>query len=561
MDDFDVVIIGAGIAGMTAAIVAASEGKRPVIIEKSDLVGGTAAYAIGAVWIPNSALAASLGFDDSAERAATYLANTVGDHATPELQDTYLTRGSEAVDYLIAHSRFRVTPIGYPDYIEAAGAAVGGRFLLPDAFDGRKLGRNLSHLRPPLPQFSIFKGLQVAEDEVAHFMAVGKSLKSTVHVAKRLLRYARDRVLFGRSTDLLYGNALCAQLYASVLQRDIPILYLTSAEKIILEGGLISAVEVKSAQGIVRTIATSNVIVATGGFPRDPDLTKEHFRQPYDQWTLAAENANGSGLRLCLSAGARLDEGNVDTAFYAPFSTYVAPDGQSAFWPHFTFDRAKPGLIAVDSNGNRFTNEANSYHQFGKAMYDKDAIPAYLICDRSFMKRYGLGNIKPGGQMPLSRAIRTGYISEAASVAELAYTIGVDGDRLNYHISRMNGFSRLGTDEDFGKGSTYYNRFLGDPTNSPNPCLGTIDEPPFYALKVVPGNIGSSRGIVTDTFARALDAEDSPIPGLYVCGNDMNSPVGGSYIGAGITLGPSITFAYIAAMHASGNARPAPAAA
>lgn len=547
----DFIVIGAGVAGMVAAIVASNQGRRPVIVEASEYVGGTAAFGIGAMWIPNNSLEQEAGFTDSLERVQTYFDETVGPSAERDLQRTYMRAGPEAIDYLVANSQLRVVAPAYPDYItEASGSALGGRGLFPAEFDGRKLGGQLKRVRPPLAQFSIFKGLQMAEDEIIHFLNLGKSWRSTCHVLQRLGRYALDRIAHGRSTNLLYGNALAAQLFASVIDRDIPILYGAHAKELLLENGKCVGVKIERG-GVTEVLCGGDVIVATGGFTRDSKLASEYLRQPYNEWTLSAEGATGSGIRLCLRAGGVLEERDGDGAFYAPFSEYQNSDGTVSFWPHFTFDRAKPGLIAVNSKGDRFVNEATSYHHFCKAMYDSNSVPAFLICDHRFMKRYGMGNISPGGKLSLSQAVKTGYVARASSIAELSAAIGVDPERLAWHIARMNIAAVSGLDENFAKGSTEYNRFLGDPAHGPNPCLGPIAQPPFYAMRIVPGTIGSSRGIRTDQHARVLNNRNEPIPGLYVGGIDMNHPAGGNYLGAGITLGPSVTFAYLAAKHAA----------
>jgi succinate dehydrogenase/fumarate reductase flavoprotein subunit len=281
-------------------------------------------------------------------------------------------------------------------------------------------------------------------------------------------------------------------------------------------------------------------------------MREEHSRKPTVDLTLGLPANVGEGIRLGLSAGGRLDRNAEDTGFYVPMSVLSNETGQKVLWGHFMLDRPKPGFIAVGKDGNRFTNEAASYHAFTLGMFDAGAIPAYLIADAAAVKKYGVGIILPGS-LSLRRYEKAGYLFSGQTLAELAGKIGVDPSGLERSVARNNQFAATGVDADFGKGSSAYNIYKGDPTHSPNPCLGPIERGPFYAVKLMPGDFGTSRGLVTGSHGEVLDQENRPISGLYACGNDMNSPVGGHYIGAGITLGPALTFGYLAAMSIAGS--------
>jgi succinate dehydrogenase/fumarate reductase flavoprotein subunit len=225
------------------------------------------------------------------------------------------------------------------------------------------------------------------------------------------------------------------------------------------------------------------------------------------------------------------------------------PDGTTAVYPHIVLDRAKPGLIAIGASGARFTNEAASYHEFTRAMYHTSTIPAWLVCDRRFLRKYGLGMIRPM-TIRLQRHVHNGYLRRADTVEGLAKAIGVDASGLSATVRRHNQFARTGIDVDFGKGSSPYDRAHGDAQHQPNPCIGPIEQPPFYAVRVEPVPLGTSLGLRTDEQARVCDADLQPIEGLYAVGNDMHSPMGGEYPGAGAQLGPGMTFGYLAALHA-----------
>jgi succinate dehydrogenase/fumarate reductase flavoprotein subunit len=552
--EVDVVIIGAGAAGMTAAIVAKSEGLEPLVLEKTDQIGGTAALSVGMMWFVDSEPMRAAGFKDSFEKARRYFAATVGNSVARSLQDAYIEQGRVALDYLLRHSELEVVAVDYPDYNSEIEGGMFGRAHAPLEFDGRKLGRYFRDVRAPLPAFAPFGGMMLDLVDLTHFLSFRRSLRSFQHVLKRFSRYGMDRLRYHRGTRLVGGNALIARLYKTMLDREIEILLRAFATKLVMDGDAVTGMEVAQDGRTARIRSRRGVVIATGGYPGSLDMRREHSRRPTVELSLGLASNAGEGIHLGQSAGGRLDRNSEDTGFYVPLSVLSNSEGEKVLWGHFMLDRPKPGFIAVGEDGNRFTNEAASYHAFTLGMFNAGAIPAFLIADARTVKKYGIGLILPA--QSLRRYEKAGYLFSGRTLGELAGKTGVDSDGLERSVARNNRFAATGVDEDFGKGSTPYNIYKGDPSHAPNACLGPIERGPFYAVKMVPGDFGTSRGLVTGPRGEVLDHDDRPIPGLYACGNDMNSAVGGRYIGAGITLGPALTFGYLAAMALAGRTQP-----
>lgn len=544
--EVDVIIIGAGAAGMSAAIVSKNEGLEPLLLEKTDQVGGTSAWSVGMMWFVDSTPMQAAGFKDSPASARQYFAATVGSSVDNALQDAYICDGRVALDYLLRHSELEVMAVDYPDYYPELPGGMFGRAHAPLEFDGRRLGAHFRDLRAPLPAFAPFGGMMLDLPDLLHFLSVTRSARSFVHVLKRFARYGVDRLSYHRGTRLVGGNALIARLYKTLLDRQVDIWLRASATRLITENGEIVGAEVIRDNRAVSVRARRGVVIATGGYPGSTEMRREHSRKPTVNLTLGLTSNIGEGIRLGLSAGGRIDHNAEDTGYYVPMSVYTDKKGQEVRWGHFMLDRPKPGFIAVGKDGKRFTNEAASYHAFTLGMFEAGAIPAYLIADAAAVKKYGIGVILPGSS--LRRYEKAGYLFNGQTLTELARKIGVDPLELEISVTRNNRFAASGIDEDFGKGSSAYNVYKGDPSHSPNACLGPIEHGPFYAVKLMPGDFGTSRGLVTSAVGEVLDQDNRPIPGLYACGNDMNSPVGGQYIGAGITLGPALTFGYLTAM-------------
>ena len=553
-NETDVVCIGAGAGGMAAALTASIEGLDVVILEKTDKVGGSTAISGGAVWIPNNAQSAAVGHPDSPEAAKLYLDRIVGNWTSDAMKLAFLDAGPKMLDYLESQTELKLTARSYsPDYHpDVDGAALGGRSMDPAAFDGRALGSAFANLRDPLPEFSVLGGMMVTMTDVYHLLGVTKSFASFRHGARMVMRYAADRLRHHRGTRLVLGNALAARLYKSVLDRKIPVWLSAPARRLIVEDGRVTGLVVMRDGREVSLRARRGIVLATGGFPNDPQRRREFLPSPTDLWSMAPADNTGDGLRLGEAAGATVRSENASNVFHAPISILTKPDGSFVRYPHLVWDRAKPGLMAVNGAGRRFVNEATSYHEFGLAMYESHktvpTIPAFLICDAHFIRRWGLGLALPGGRS-FRHLVRSGYLIEAPSLSALAGTLGIDAAALAVSAAGFNAGAEAGRDP-LGKGGTAYNRYLGDPTRTDgHPNLGKIEAAPFYAVKVYPGDIGTAGGIVTDENARVLDPQGQPVPGLYAAGNDANSVMGGTYPGPGITLGPALTFGWLAGRH------------
>jgi len=543
----DLIVVGAGAAGLTAATTAALAGLRVVLLEHSDRVGGTTAISGGMVWIPANRKMAAAGVPDSLDDARRYLAATVPPGGNAALLDTFLQRSDEAVADLEARTALQLRPVvPYPDYQpQLPGATRGGRVLEPLPFDGTQLGEHFVRLRAPLPEFTLFGGMMIARPDIPHLRRAGRSWPSAWHVAKLLARHGRERLHAARGTTLVLGNALAARLLRSALDAGVEIRIGRGVAKLVQEDGRVCGV-VLADGGMLR--ATRGVVLASGGLSHDADLRAAHV--PAAAGTLSATVRSGgtSGARLALALGGRIGHG--PQGLWVPASTFTRTDGSPGVYPHTVADRAKPGLIAVDSAGRRFTNEARSYHDFVLGQFAAGAIPAWLVCDRSFLWRYGLGRIKPFTRR-LGRFVREGYLYRGETPVALAQAAGFEAAAFAKTLAAYNEGARRGEDPAFGRGGDIYQRHLGDAEQQPNPCVAPIERAPFFAVKVAPADLGMAAGLATDEHAHVLDANDQPIPGLWACGNDMASPFNGAYPGPGITLGPAIVFGWIAGRDAA----------
>jgi 3-oxosteroid 1-dehydrogenase len=553
----DLVVLGSGAGGLTAALTASLAGLRAVVVEHSERIGGTSARSSGTVWIPGNHHLRSLGVMGDSEAAAIYLASLVGERGDPAMWRSFLENGP-----LMLADLENLASIGFRPYMTAPdyrqdhpGAAKGGRALEPLPFDGRTLGADFARLAWPLPELMLLGGMMITRGEAAQLLRADRSLAAMALGARLIGRFARDRLGHPRGTRLVLGNALVARLFKALLDRRVPVLTTAHTDRLTSSAGRVDGVEA-TIDGKAATItARCGVVLAGGGFPASASWRARHLPEPVAEFTPAAPGCDGSTIELGLSAGAALGPSGLDNALWFPSSIATRPDGSTAIYPHIVLDRAKPGLIAVNSAGRRFVNEAVSYHEFVRAMYrasrETPAIPAWLICDRAFIRRYGLGLIRP--RTPSHRKyVASGYLREARTIAGLAAVAGLPAGALQATVERFNGFARQGIDEDFGKGGNLYDRSNGDPDVRPNPCIGAIATPPFYALPVLPTPLGTSLGLRADRHARVCGAAGQPIPGLYVCGNDMHTAFGGEYPGAGAQLGQAMTFGWIAARHAAG---------
>ncbi len=557
----DVLVAGSGCSGMSAAITARHRGLDVLIVEKEPRFGGTTARSGGWLWIPGTSLAKAYGIAEAPEQARTYLRHEAGNNYDAARVDAFLSAGPEAVDFFTTKTALRFDmPLVFPDYhAEAPGGAQGGRSMVTRPFDGRELGDLIKTLGMPLPELTVFGMMLGSGKEIIHFMRVTKSPTSAVYVAKRLSRHLMDVLRYGRGMTLTNGNALAGRLAKSALDLKIPMWLSSPVRELTVENGTVTGAIVSREGREVRVRARRGVVLACGGFPHDVERRKKMFPHAptgSEHHSPGPTGNTGDGLRLAERAGGRIEDRLPNAAAWVPVSLTTRKDGSKGVMPHF-IDRAKPGVIAVMRDGRRFANEGNSYHDFVQAMVKAakpgEEIEAFLVCDHKTLRKYGLGCVPPF-PMPLGHHLKTGYLMRGDTLEALAAKAGIDAKAFTETVKEFNATAPLGHDAAFGKGSKAYNRYQGDALHGPNPCVAPIENGPFYAIKMVIGDLGTYAGIVTDENARALDAEGQVIPGLYAAGNDMASIMGGNYPGAGITLGPALTFGYIAGRHLADSA-------
>lgn len=549
----DVLVVGSGAGGLAAAITAQHFGCQVIVIEKEAVFGGTTARSGGWLWVPGNPLAAREGAVDSIPAARTYIQHAAGNHFDGKRVDAFLASAGNMVSFFETHTEIKFAfGKNYPDYHpDHPGGAEEGRSIHALPFDGRQLGRHLASLAQPMAE-STFMGMGLnSGPDLKHFLNATRSVRSALFVASRIAGHGRDVLLHGRGTRLVNGNALAARLLKTVLDRKIAIW--SSAKAVSLDKAsdrVVGAVVDKGEGQRVLVKARLGVVLAAGGFPADNDLRKRHFRhvrEGANHVTLAAGGSTGDALRMAGAVGAGINDAYANAAAWVPVSLLPRSDGSVGRFFHL-IDRAKPGVIAVTADGRRFTNESHNYHDFVGAMIDacagKAEVSAFLICDHRTLRRYGLGAVRPS-PLPISGFIRSGYLKCGRTLRDLATSIGLDPDALSRTVEAVNRDAAQGLDREFERGATAYQRLLGDSDFAPNPCVGEISRAPYYAVKIIPGDIGTYHGLVTDEHARVVGGDGQAVEGLFAVGNDAASIFGGSYPGAGATLGPAMTFGYI----------------
>ncbi|SOY61060.1 FAD-dependent oxidoreductase [Cupriavidus taiwanensis] len=565
-ENCDVLVIGSGVAGMSAAITAASRGLKVIVAEKADYYGGTTARSGGWLWVPNTHLAQAYGHHELPDQALTYIRNQAGAGFDEARVRAFLANGPKAIEFFMAKTAVQFDmPLTFPDYhAEAPGAAQGGRSMVTRPYDARELGPLLKTLGPVLPELTVFGVTIGSGKEIVHFMRVTRSLASAWYVTKRLARHFLEVLRYGRGMTLTNGNALAARLAKSAADLSVPVWLSSPAVALLQDGGRVTGAVLQRDGQRVRIGARHGVVLASGGFPHDLSRRKDtypHVRAGHGHFSPTPQTNVGDGVRMAEAVGGVFDKSLSNAAAWTPMSLVPRKDGTTGIMPHF-IDRAKPGVIAVSLDGRRFANEANSYHDLVQAMIaaskGKAETACWLIADHAAIRRYGLGFVKPF-PMPLGPHLRNGYLKRGSTIEGLAQQIGVDPATLASTVRQYNDSAQYGRDPEFGRGSKAYNRYQGDALHAPNPCVAPLSTGPFYALKLVPGDLGSFMGIRTNEHAQVVASDGEPIPGLYAAGNDAASVMGGEYSGAGITLGPGLTFGYVAANHIADHAHAAPA--
>ncbi|WP_043765617.1 FAD-dependent oxidoreductase [Algiphilus aromaticivorans] len=562
---FDVVVVGSGAGGMTAALRAQTEGLSTVLLEKSDRYGGTSAVSGGGIWIPCNDQIAELGESDSYEEALTYLRYLTGGEVPESRIEAYLRNAPEMVRALAADSGIHYRAVHkYPDYFpDKPGGKPGFRTMEPAAFDAAQLGDAFWQQREPFAGTQLMGRVSMDQVEAHTLFTRGKGwFLLTLKMMGRYWSDLRWRLKTRRDRRLTLGQAMVAALRHGLDARGVPIRLNNALVGLIEENGRVVGVEVDSPEGRKRLRAERGVVLATGGFESNQQMREQYLPQPTRaEWTAAPYGLNeGEGIR----AGQALGAG---TAFMnLTWGTPTAHMPDEAPQPGLFVERALPGCMLVNGNGQRFCNEAGPYTEVIYAMYrdhEKSGctVPAWFVFDATFRKKYPAGPTLPGSIQPDRKLPKKWWdkvIYKADSLSELAAKIGIDAQGLAQSVERMNRYSRLGVDAEFGKGVNVFDRYYSDPTVKPNPCLGPLEKGPFYALRVDAGEIGTKGGLTTDERARVLREDDGqPIAGLYAVGNCSAAVMGRTYAGPGSTLGPAMTFAYIAAreMAAEGGAQ------
>ncbi|MEV0997038.1 3-oxosteroid 1-dehydrogenase [Nonomuraea sp. NPDC050202] len=542
--EYDVVVVGAGAAGMTAALAAAKRGLRTVVIEKAPTFGGSAARSGAGIWIPNNEVILAAGVQDTPAKAAAYLARVVGDTVPIERQQAFLAAGPAMISFVMRNSplRFRFME-GYSDYYpELPGGMPGGRSIEPAQLDGNLLGAELARLNGPyIPTPA---GMVVHSADYKWLTLAAVNPKGLEVSAACLLR-GTEAALRGEK-PLTMGQSLAAGLRAGLAAAGVPVLLNTPLLDLSREAGRVTGVITPS--GAIR--ARRGVIIGSGGFEHSAAMRAEFQRQPIGtSWTVGARANTGDGIEAGERAGAALDL--MDDAWWGP--AIPLPDE-----PYFCLaERTLPGSVLVNGHGVRFVNEGAPYSDVVHVMYDRNSaatphIPAWLIVDQHYRNKYLFKDVAP--LLPLPGAwFDSGAAYKAWTIEQLAQRIGVPQTALRGTINRFNGFATTGKDLDFHRGDSAYDRYYADPLVKPNPCLAPLWLPPFYAFKIIPGDLGTKGGMRTDARARVLRADGSVIPGLYAAGNASAAVMGHSYAGSGSTIGPAMTFGYVAANDIAGT--------
>jgi len=555
----DVLVAGSGAAGFAAALTARLHGLDVVMVEKEPLFGGTTAYSAGVVWIPLNHHQEAAGIAERQDDALTYLTAHVGNRLDRAKAEAFVDHAAVMLDVFeregfVSYELAATWADYHPD---EPGASQGGRSLVPNEYDGRKLGPWFESLRPALATMMPLGGMMVGRNDLPHVFRMTQSAKSALHVARMVARHARDRLSHSRGTRLVNGNALIARLAVSAFARGIPLWLSSPMVALVSDAGRIAGAIVEREGARVRVEARRGVVLACGGFPANDALKRQvyaHLAAGKNHIQLPPPGNTGDGLRLAQSAGGRFHDEVHQPAAWTPVSLVPQPDGSTIPFPHF-FERGKPGYISVDRRGRRFVNEARSYHVFVPAMIETcrtdPVVEAWIVCDHRAIRRFGLGALGPA-PMRAAPFLRSSYIRRGDTIRGLARACGIDAEGLDCTVAAFNAPARRGEDPEFQRGSDAYQRFNGAPGHAPNPCIAPLETPPFYAVRVVPGELGTFAGIATNANAQVVGSDGQPIAGLYAVGNDAASVMGGTYPAAGITIGPAMTFGYIAARHVAG---------
>jgi succinate dehydrogenase/fumarate reductase flavoprotein subunit len=546
---YDVVIMGSGAAGLTAALVAAKAGNSVCVLEKAGYFGGTTAISGGGIWIPASPQAKAAGVSDSIEAARDYVLGVVGNRAEQALIDAYLGNGPEMIEWLAANSDtiFQISPPSSDWYPEVPGAVDFGRLLAPSEYDGKRLGKNFDRLAKPRQEFNAPGGMMIDLFDLP-YIAKLPSPGALWYMAKIAIRFALDKRKLGRGSRLTMGNALAGRLLHSVIEAGVDLHENAPVEGLIVTAGKVTGVKAKLNGTMTEITASKGVVLASGGFSANAEMRKAYIPFAEQHVSILPYENTGDGIASAQAAGAVLGSENHANAVWAVVSKRTREDGYIERYAHL-IDMSKPGCIAINRKGERFGNEASVH--FVEAMHATGTVPAHIVANAKFVKKYGMGLVLPGGGK-LKEMVACGYMTSGATLAELAGKIGVDPAGLAASVAKNNRYAETGKDLDFGKGDTQIDREIGDPTHGPNPCLGAIGEGPYYAIEIFPGDGSTTVGVKIDAQCRVIGKDGVPIAGLFAAGLDANSIWQGKSPAHGCNVGPAMVTGYIAGKSLSG---------
>ncbi len=547
--EVDVLVIGSGAGGLTAALTAHDNGGDVLVVEKSDQYGGTSATSGGGIWIPCNHLMGAHGQSDSSEAALTYLKACIGDDVSETRLKAYVENAPKMLKYVMDKSYISFISTPYADYFpDLPGGKEGYRTLDPVPMNAAKLGDEFLNMREPHFQTK-FGGFTITIPEAQKIITRHKGWQMII--AKQMLAYKLDfpmRRKTKRHRRLTGGNALVGMCLRSTIERGIPIWRNAPMTSLIKEGGQVTGAIIEKDGETISVKARRGVILAAGGFESNQEMREANLAQPTDKsWSATPGTNHGDAHNAAKDINARLTL--MDAAWWGP-SVHVPGEDRSRV---LFAERALPGIYIVNNKGERFLNEAASYDVVGHQL-QAHPLDSWIVFDRRAREKYAVGPLYPTSVHPdskWSKGIKS-LVKKADSLEELAAQMGVDSAGLIATAERVKGFSETGNDEDFGKGGNAYDRYYGDPTIQPNPCMAPLAKPPFYAFQIRPGDIGTKGGIDVNENAQALNMRGHAIGGLYAIGNCSSSVMGRTYPGAGSTIGPAMTFGYLAAKHAMG---------
>lgn len=547
----DVLVIGSGAGALTSAVVAAHYNAEVLVVEKSGCYGGVSAMSGGGIWIPNSQNAHRIGAADSAEDAYLYMKTVIGDEVSDKRIRAFIQSAPAMLEFLQKHSHVRYEAFPYPDYYtDQPGAKKGYRTQAPKVFQGKKLGAALYQIQPQAPGSLVQGRFSLTFAEARQFLTQQPGWR--LALLKVLLIYMLDipgRLKGKLARRLTQGHALVGSLYLSLKEKGGEVWLNAPMISLIHENGKVLGANIQRDGRLCTVLAKRGVILAAGGFEHNNALRNKFLPLPTtSDWSASQENNRGDAHEACKDLDAAFDL--MSQAWWVPV---VHVPGRSRPQPIF-IERSLPGQVIVNAKGLRFANEAGPYLENGYAMYQQGSVPSWVVFDARFRRQYPFGPLPPGWAMPdkmLPKKVKK-MLLRADSINALAKAAGINAEGLAQTVARNNCFAASGIDKDFNRGQVFYDRYYGDARNKPNPCIAPITQAPFYAMPLYPGDIGTKGGLLTDENARVLTNSGALILNLYAIGNTSASVMGSKYPGAGATLGPAMTFGYVAALDALG---------